>query len=1079
MVMRPIYSFMMILSVLLLGSAAGMELDSPATIFLTRALHFTDPQGRDVVVARGTYRIEQPGELQLRLVPEQGDTVTVQASGITHEEMLVTPVAAVVPSGDDTVSIVLLLPNGNGLQVGGSFSAVRSRAGATHVIGAEALRQALRVSPLPLPTSSPGDQSTSMLAFCEQLKQDPNFDRDPSKWLAHVEMRKVEYQLANIREQVMSSDKISLMLNRSPKKLDDPSFRIGPTGRDDMSRLVARIFLANRGIKGVWPWERAPELWSVQDQNLIRGWWFDQIWLDDCNPNSKDDKPKCHKYDPRDNSFIQPWLSDPDKVPSCDPAPTASVCRKVNPLVEMSDSADMGANERIRLLYLLPSPNLNVPAEVRDWIKASYLKFKFWIDEPLVTPTNKTEMTFWSENHQILFATTEYLAGQAFPDDVFRDGQIERNPSKNGQYHREKAKRRILRWLDEHLKFGFNEWNSPGYIAYDFLPLLNLVDFAPDPEIQTRAAMVLDLLFFDLARLSQRGNFGVGAQRAYAEHKITGWDQNSGDLAQIVFGMRCPNNPIYLHSFGDRYWNGSSSPAHAFASSRYRVPTMILALGHDQLESGREVVDRARVSIEFDEAEDHGIGFDNFEDGMFWWAKNAYFTKYTIRNSLEMVKAYGNLEGVGTPLVAIGIAQGVSNLLNFVPVVNVANVALGTTLEQKADRLSFFTEGLALTKANLYAYRNEDVSLTSVQNWRKGQISPQLQAWQATFDNDVVVFSTYPLPQGTHDGPSYWTGNAVNPRIIQYQDAAIIAYAPAPVRLQQAIPPLAPQNRTHVWWPKDKHVWVELDKDDNQQPKTFKFPDSKTGPKTYLSVKAKNFDAGPSYVELAAQGKFDLVEEQRVHSANVDGVWYFGQKGNGYIGLFSAQHDCGFTVLAQDLNKDAQALSQIELAPWDNDPQFNVRRWIQESTDWGGKEIICNGLRNIFIVQVGNKAKFGSFESFRNQLTKARINISKGVREPVLDATGLSDVEASYDIPNPKTGKVHRLELHYDQDDARLDGKPYCNEDFPRYERSAFPYSQADLQWRVEWGQRRYTIQLGSFRLFHDIDTGERRGDGI
>jgi hypothetical protein len=32
------------------------------------------------------------------------------------------------------------------------------------------------------------------------------------------------------------------------------------------------------------------------------------------------------------------------------------------------------------------------------------------------------EMEYWSENHQILFATAEYLAGQLFPDMVFRPG---------------------------------------------------------------------------------------------------------------------------------------------------------------------------------------------------------------------------------------------------------------------------------------------------------------------------------------------------------------------------------------------------------------------------------------------------------------------------------------------------------------------------------------------------------------------------------------------------------------------------------------------------------------------------------
>ena len=71
----------------------------------------------------------------------------------------------------------------------------------------------------------------------------------------------------------------------------------------------------------------------------------------------------------------------------------------------------------------------------------------------------------------------------------------------------------------------------------------------------TRAAMVLDLLFFDLARFTQRGSFGVTSGRAYGNQKASGWRQSVGDTIQILFGTR------------GRFVSFESPAAHALAST--------------------------------------------------------------------------------------------------------------------------------------------------------------------------------------------------------------------------------------------------------------------------------------------------------------------------------------------------------------------------------------------------------------------------------------------------------------------------------------------------------------------------------
>ena len=54
-------------------------------------------------------------------------------------------------------------------------------------------------------------------------------------------------------------------------------------------------------------------------------------------------------------------------------------------------------------------------------IKACLTGFKYWMDQ---YDGRADSMCHWSENHQILFATTEYLAGNLWQDATFADGKV-------------------------------------------------------------------------------------------------------------------------------------------------------------------------------------------------------------------------------------------------------------------------------------------------------------------------------------------------------------------------------------------------------------------------------------------------------------------------------------------------------------------------------------------------------------------------------------------------------------------------------------------------------------------------------
>lgn len=128
---RPTTSLFVGLFVSLLSTTMGWaEPEFPAVLF-EQPSHFTAPDGTDVLVAPGTYLLEQFTETQLRLVAESPKPVIeIQATATTHEETLASPLALTISEEGqaDEIHLVLLLPNRQGLEATGTFSGTRSRA---------------------------------------------------------------------------------------------------------------------------------------------------------------------------------------------------------------------------------------------------------------------------------------------------------------------------------------------------------------------------------------------------------------------------------------------------------------------------------------------------------------------------------------------------------------------------------------------------------------------------------------------------------------------------------------------------------------------------------------------------------------------------------------------------------------------------------------------------------------------------------------------------------------------------------------------------------------------------------------
>ena len=76
------------------------------------------------------------------------------------------------------------------------------------------------------------------------------------------------------------------------------------------------------------------------------------------------------------------------------------------------DCSDFRLVNLVRILYDFGD---RIPPAYRSKIDSVLFHFRYWWDEP-----GENSMCYWSENHQILFASAEYLIGQLYPGTVFQ-----------------------------------------------------------------------------------------------------------------------------------------------------------------------------------------------------------------------------------------------------------------------------------------------------------------------------------------------------------------------------------------------------------------------------------------------------------------------------------------------------------------------------------------------------------------------------------------------------------------------------------------------------------------------------------
>ena len=403
-------------------------------------------------------------------------------------------------------------------------------------------------------------------------------------------------------------------------------------------------------------------------------------------------------------------------------------CDKIN---DREDCADFSLNSILRMLHLDKGKGV-IPQTIRDQLEYTVLNFKYWLDEP-----GDDEMCWWSENHQILFHTAELLAGQLYPDTKFPNSQM------TGQDHVDHALPLLRTWLDFRGKIGFVEWHSNVYFNEDIPALTNLVDFSEDQDVALRAAMLLDTLGFDFANNFYKGLYATTHGRTYESKLLGGLNDSIPEYVWISLGL------------GD-YNSADNFAATALATSPKYWPPAIL---EDIAEDAREYNEhKERDSIDIAEGADFGLGYESYEDVMFWWGAGGYAASQVITGTFQMVDDFDLWDGFLWKDIAF------MKFLVGSPLLEIVTGAF--------DEIS---RGAALEAISTYTFRTPEYQLSGAQDFKPGFWGAQSHIWQATIDSESYVFTSYPGGMPDDYMAGNWTGGWL-PRATFYENVGVLQY---------------------------------------------------------------------------------------------------------------------------------------------------------------------------------------------------------------------------------------------------------------------------------------------------------------
>ena len=317
----------------------------------------------------------------------------------------------------------------------------------------------------------------------------------------------------------------------------------------------------------------------------------------------------------------------------------------------------------------------------KEEIKNSFINYKYWFSE---YDGRKDSMCYWSENHQILFAVNEYLAGQEWPNEIFSDGN-------DGKWHKEFAAERINAWMEQRYYYGFTEYYSNNYYIENIAPMSNFIQFASDSVMVDKMKIVMDIIWYDIASQSYkyttsdgkvRYGFMSASGRNYLDNKASDDTGNSNRLRYFI-DLVMDNGEEYK----DFTRNFFICFKRMYESGCYEVPQVIKEIFNDTTPI-QEIKSSSGLTLQ--ELEDLGLVGMNTNQIMMQTNMEAFTNPEVINNSIDFMNKYKLFN---------------NEFLNDFKMVNVWPLTAFNLLDEVSRVANPSTNGKAIQRSNVYTYQ--------------------------------------------------------------------------------------------------------------------------------------------------------------------------------------------------------------------------------------------------------------------------------------------------------------------------------------------------------------------------------------
>lgn len=341
----------------------------------------------------------------------------------------------------------------------------------------------------------------------------------------------------------------------------------------------------------------------------------------------------------------------------------------------------------------------------------------FWL-EP-----NDDLRSYWSENHWIMWNGSSWLLHEYY-------GKAIDNNLRN----------RLGHYLRMKVKYGFYEFWSPIYTPYTLSGLLNLADFAQDPELKQLATLAVNRFLRELLyNVNDEGSFYPSAGRSSHGN----YRSNGGPRAMFYLLTGLGDQPVTAAHDGG-FIATTSIDVDSIMNSWQPVEDLVMDLGHS--------IDSAYILNDT---------IAELDRRLFHWSGGGYFHPTFALHSAETVVDY---DLWGHP--------DFDNFTTFqgFPASTLADIALGVTA---------VSESSVLMDYRYHIFKHHGIMMSSVEDYWKGQAGYQQTPIMATLGDATVYTASGVVTPKFHDR-SGLNNNTHLPYVQQRSNLALAMYWPDP-----------------------------------------------------------------------------------------------------------------------------------------------------------------------------------------------------------------------------------------------------------------------------------------------------------